>query len=337
MNGINWDNRKLQPVLITYNRAPHLEKTLKAFFDAGLSSMELHVLDNASTDSTAEVVRRIQKDWSALRYQRNQYNIGGNGNILRAVEISSSQYSWIIGDDDEWHLDNIGFLMDALANRNADVIRLGWLASEDSRGREHGIANFALREPLFFASVSMISATIVRRTLITEVLPQAYMNIGDAYPQLVPLLLAAQRPDVTVFTVPKNLLTHTPNSAPGYYFGDLEWYCAWFRTSRHLADHKLRIKFIREIGRYMTMKAPSILNRMLWYSKVALTYKARGIPQGEYLMTMLAYGRGARGTVGLAILLYVLVPQRIASFLLRLYRSWRGQAKRAFEYDRGRL
>lgn len=337
MTNINWDNQKLQPVLITYNRAPYLEKTLKAFLDAGLSSMKLHVLDNASTDTTPEVVRSAQNDWPALQYHRNQYNIGGNGNILRAVEISSSEYSWIIGDDDEWHLENIGDLTDALENRNVDVIRLGWLVSDISRGREQVIATFAFSEPLFFASVSMISATILRRTLIAEALPQAYMTIGDAYPQLVPLLLAAQRNDVTVFTVPKNLLTHTPSSAPGYYFGDLEWYCAWFRTSRHLADPLLRIKFIREIGRYMTRKAPSIFNRVVWYSKVALNYKARGIPQGKYLMTMLAYGRGERGTVGLAAALYVLTPQKIATHLLRLYQSWRGEAKRAFEYDRGRL
>lgn len=334
---INWDNQKLQPVLITYNRAPYLEKTLKAFLNAGLSSMELHVLDNASTDATPEVVRSIQNDWPTLQYHRNQYNIGGNGNILRAVEIVGSEYAWVIGDDDEWHLENVRELIEVLERNSADAIRLGWLVADHNRGREESIVKLALEEPLFFASVSMISATIIRRRLILEVLPQAYMNIGDAYPQLVPFLVAAQRAELSVFTLATDLLTHTPNAAPGYYFGDLEWYSAWFRTSRHIVERNMRVKFIGEIARYMTRDAPSRLNGFLWYSKVALTYKARKIPQGRYLTTMLAYGAGARASVMLAAILYLLTPRAVAQRLLRAYKNWRGESQRRFEYDRGRL
>lgn len=337
MIGSDWDNSKVEPVLITYNRASYVEATLNAFLAAGLSSMRFHVLDNCSSDNTPHVVAEIQKRWPTLQYHRNRYNIGGNGNILRAVEISDSEYSWIVGDDDQWHLENVSDLKSAFQRSQADIIRLGWLVNESSRDRDEDLRSLALSDPLFFASVSMISATIVRRSLIAKVLPHAYMNIGDAYPQLVPILLAAQNDGVRVFTLKRNLLTHTPNAAPGYYFGDLEWYSAWFRTSRYLADRRLRAKFIWEIAHYMTRGNSSPLNRLVWYSKVALNYKARGVPQGQHLFTMLAYGVGARLAVGLAAMLYMLVPHKLAVLLLRLYKRWRGSVDRALRYDRGRL
>ena len=61
MNNYIWDNRKLEPVLITYNRSGELEQTLDAFINAGLTDINLHVLDNASTDNTKSVVIEAQK------------------------------------------------------------------------------------------------------------------------------------------------------------------------------------------------------------------------------------------------------------------------------------
>jgi len=55
-NLIAWDNQKLEPILIIYNRSADLQRTLAAFLDAGLTGIKLHVLDNVSTDETASVV-----------------------------------------------------------------------------------------------------------------------------------------------------------------------------------------------------------------------------------------------------------------------------------------
>ena len=124
---VNWDNQKLEPVLITYNRSAELQRTLAAFIDAGLTFIKLHVLDNASTDETAAVVASAQARWPNLSYHRNITNIGGNANILRAVEISTSEYSWIIGDDDAWHLEDISELSAVCARvRQISSAWAGW-------------------------------------------------------------------------------------------------------------------------------------------------------------------------------------------------------------------
>nr|WP_269454845.1 glycosyltransferase [Methylomonas methanica] len=321
---------------MTYNRAVCLKVTLQTFLNAGLTEMCFHVLDNASTDETAGVVSEFQRHWPNLKYHRNKYNIGGNGNILRALEITDSEYSWIIGDDDDWHLEYILELISALENRSVDIIRLGWLVEHQHRDKLVGALELAQNESLFFASISMISATITRRSILADYLPDSYMNIGDAYPQLVPAILAVQQRPLLVYSTKNNIMTHTPNTAPGYYFGDLEWYAGWFRTSRFLQDKKLRIKFIGEITQYMT-RDRSNKNGFLWLVKVALNYKAQGISQFNYLLSMMAYGDGWRGRILIVLLAYCLMPGRLAQGLRRFYRKLYKLPERTLTVDRSRL
>jgi len=162
------------------------------------------------------------------------------------------------------------------------------------------------------------------------------MNIVDAYPQLVPAILAIQQRPLLVYSTKNNIMTHTPNTAPGYYFGDLEWYLGWYRTSRFLQDKKLRIKFNGEITQYMT-RGRSNKNGCLWLIKVALNYKAQGINQFNYLLSMMAYGDGWRSRILIVLLVYCLMPGRLAQGLRKFYRKLYKLPDRTLNVDRSRL
>jgi len=332
-----WNNNKLEPVLITYNRAEDLLRTLDAFIAADLTWMKLHVLDNASTDNTKLVVNAVQKKWPNLTYHRNLYNIGGNANILRAVEITSSEYSWIIGDDDAWHLNDISDLCAALRDGDADIIRLGWLVSKQSRGLKEYAVDLASKESLLFASISMISATIVRRSIIIPHLPHAYMGACDAYPQLVPLIRAISRIPLIIYTLKHDLMTHTPSNAPGYYFGDLEWASSWFRISRFIESSELRKLFLGEVMIYMSRKHPGKLNEFIRLVKKALNFKSLSVNQWPYLLSMMAYGTGYRLRMFWLMVIYALLPMKIAVLLRRFYMVIKNKNDSKLKCDRSRL
>ena len=173
-----------------------------------------------------------------LQYHQNIYNIGGNANILRAVEISNTEYSWIIGDDDEWYLSHINELIDLLKSDSPDIIRLGWLVSDNSRGKTLDSEVLRSQENQFFGSVSMISATILRRSLIVKYLRDAYANISNFYPQIIPVIMGNQNEKITVHTLKNNLMVHTPNASAAYFLGDLEWHTIWYKTSAFFTDQK---------------------------------------------------------------------------------------------------
>ncbi|MBC8109189.1 MAG: glycosyltransferase [Anaerolineae bacterium] len=92
----------------TYNRALKLEKQL-AWLDRNIVGVEhqceVVISDNASTDITPAVCRRWQAKLSErgveCRINRNEQNLGPLPNIACCIELSTSRFSWVIGDDDE--------------------------------------------------------------------------------------------------------------------------------------------------------------------------------------------------------------------------------------------
>jgi hypothetical protein len=140
----------------------------------------------------------------------------------------------------------------------------------------------------------------------------------------------------TVYSASRDIVVHTPNAAPGYYFGDLEWYAAWMRSGRFLAA-RYRSKYSAEVHRYMTRTRKERLGALGWYAKVALNYKARGVDQWPFLLCMLGYGVGVRASIAAVMLLYALVPAVLARMLRRIHLALRGQADTPLRYDRTRI
>ena len=100
-------NSELLSICIpTFNRAKSLDELLGSIafqirtFDLKADDIKVYVSDNASPDSTPDVVRK----WAPLLhdavYSRNQTNIGGNANIIHVRTLSQGQYTWVLGDDD---------------------------------------------------------------------------------------------------------------------------------------------------------------------------------------------------------------------------------------------
>jgi glycosyltransferase involved in cell wall biosynthesis len=332
-----WPNALCEPVIITYNRAHELEKTLAAFAALQDRNLILHVLDNCSTDETPAVVSAFQKTWPGLRYHRNTYNIGGNANILRAIELTQSVYAWVIGDDDIWHLQQIEEVIMVLQAQQADIIRLGWLIAPEFAGKTVPASTLFQNEKYFFASLSMISATIVRRDVVSRHLNWAYQNICYAYPQLVPLIRAYQEQPLVVYSVKDALMTHTPSQEPGYFIGDLEWYVAWFHTARFFKQSQQQQAFIAESVRYMIRPKQGQGQEFLWLLKVILNAKAQGISQWKYLFQLLIIGKGWRLRLVGLILLYGCFPMRLARGLRRLYFYLRKKEWKEMHYDQSRL
>jgi glycosyltransferase involved in cell wall biosynthesis len=95
--------RLLSFAIPTWNRARYLEQLLEALATqiAALQyDIEVLISDNASTDSTPEVVRRYQQRFDFIRYHRNPENLGAVKNVTLAVQRADAEYVWLFCDDD---------------------------------------------------------------------------------------------------------------------------------------------------------------------------------------------------------------------------------------------
>jgi glycosyltransferase involved in cell wall biosynthesis len=89
-------NPRLSICIATRNRAQFLGATLENLTASSEPGVEIVILDGASTDETAEVVKRFP----SVRYQRQEVNGGVDRDYAAAVALASGEYCWLMSDDD---------------------------------------------------------------------------------------------------------------------------------------------------------------------------------------------------------------------------------------------
>ncbi|MBI3456137.1 MAG: glycosyltransferase family 2 protein [Candidatus Rokubacteria bacterium] len=87
----------------TYNRVSYLAQALATLRAQTYLDFELLVVDNGSTDGTAELVGSISDP--RLRYHRNPTNLGSRGNWNRCLELARGEFVAICHDDDVYDPD----------------------------------------------------------------------------------------------------------------------------------------------------------------------------------------------------------------------------------------
>lgn len=95
----------LYAVVVTYNRADFLSNLLESFARLSVRPARIIVVDNASSDHTADVVSRaIAAGGAPIDYERLPENVGGAGGFSRGVELaleSGAEWLWLMDDDVE--------------------------------------------------------------------------------------------------------------------------------------------------------------------------------------------------------------------------------------------
>ncbi len=110
--------KKLLTIAIpTYNRANHVEEKLIWLAEAlnGFESdCEIIITDNCSTDNTQEIVEKYQDKFinTPFTYKRQDKNLGVMPNIAYCFETATSEYVWVIGDDDPIRVDAIAYIIE---------------------------------------------------------------------------------------------------------------------------------------------------------------------------------------------------------------------------------
>lgn len=96
---------KLEIFIITYNRKDNLAETFNQIFDynSPIKDFPITILDNKSNDGTAELIEEYKQKFPKIKHIINNRNIGGNANAVRAYELASKEYVWVLCDDDAYN------------------------------------------------------------------------------------------------------------------------------------------------------------------------------------------------------------------------------------------
>lgn len=120
------DSQLQRPILSicisTWNRAAFLRAALGAIVPQLTPECEVLVVDNASTDSTADVVAEHAARCQYVRYIRQETNEGLDRNFDRAVELTRGEYCWLTSDDDLFKPGAVAAVLTALRQQPSLVL-----------------------------------------------------------------------------------------------------------------------------------------------------------------------------------------------------------------------
>jgi len=116
-----------------YNRINFLLKSLAIIEKQSYNEIEIIISDDCSTDNTIEEITNLSKTFRyPIILSKNEYNRGFDYNYRRSIELSTGDYSLVIGNDDSLNgINSIQILVDFL--KANDTPEIGFCNCVDER------------------------------------------------------------------------------------------------------------------------------------------------------------------------------------------------------------
>ena len=122
--------------LPVFNGENYLAEALESILSQTYTNFEVIISDNASTDSTAAIVRRFAADDHRIRQHRNDENIGGANNQNLTIDLARGTYIRMAAHDDVMAPTLLAECVRVLENRPEVVLCYPTTIVIDGEGKE---------------------------------------------------------------------------------------------------------------------------------------------------------------------------------------------------------
>jgi glycosyltransferase involved in cell wall biosynthesis len=109
-------------IVASYNAAPHIAHAISSVQKQTLRNIEIIVSDDASTDSTGEIVARMMVDDPRIRLVRSAQNCGPAAARNRAIDVADGEWIAIVDSDDVISSERLETLVEAGKRDCADIV-----------------------------------------------------------------------------------------------------------------------------------------------------------------------------------------------------------------------
>jgi len=114
---------KVSVLVPVYNRGPVIERCIASGLAQTHANLEVVVIDNASSDDTWQVVRRLASADRRILAFRNETNLGPTRNWIRGLERCTGEYVKVLWSDDTIEADFLSSAVSLLeAHRDVHLV-----------------------------------------------------------------------------------------------------------------------------------------------------------------------------------------------------------------------
>jgi len=202
----------------TYNRIASLCKSLDVLFPQAQEDVCFLIIDNASSSSVGDSIRcRFGEAIpGSVRIVRNAFNLGCNANALRCLELTETEWLWVLGDDDVVSKDAVDVVVTEI-RRSAGHVAMNFGShlfrrrnAYSTRGLAATIAGMDSYSNLLYMATTAYKVSLLRRRL------DLGYHFGYACAHFLPLLFAGLKEDEEVLWSERQVILSTLQSGVGF-------------------------------------------------------------------------------------------------------------------------
>lgn len=166
-------NPAVTVVIPTYNRAHFLKHTISSVLAQTFSDFELIIVDDGSTDNTADIVKQFSDP--RIRFIPLGKNCGGNYARNQGIKSAHSELIAFLDSDDEWLPNKLELQINCLQNNNshnANIIYCAYFQYYESTKRKiiiTGSYEGNVFHHLLQGWCPALSTFIIRRSSLLEI------------------------------------------------------------------------------------------------------------------------------------------------------------------------
>ncbi len=191
-------------ILSTYNDAPFLPESVESVLNQSFRDFELIIVDDGSTDKTAEVLATFQH--SRIRLLHNERNLGLAASLNRGIAVASGKYIARQDADTISVPNRLQLQVDYLENHPSLIIVGSNVMATDEAGDVRGLWvlpprdidikwTLLFRTPLIHPTVVMRAAALDKAGFYSEDAEFCYVEDYELWSRLCPLGVCANLSD----------------------------------------------------------------------------------------------------------------------------------------------
>lgn len=131
---------KFSVIMPAYNAAEYIGTALSSVLSQTCQDFEIVVVDDGSTDETADIVRRLEKSDHRVTLLSHSSSRGPSAARNTAIEHASGEWLALLDSDDAFYPGRLETLLAIAETRSLDAVADGLKLVEFSSGKDLGIA-----------------------------------------------------------------------------------------------------------------------------------------------------------------------------------------------------
>ncbi|MEN6552816.1 MAG: glycosyltransferase family 2 protein [Methanobacterium sp.] len=307
---------KLEIIIVTYNRSKDLENTFQQLLKSPFAICKVTILDNNSLDETPKICSKYQKLFPNITIIRHPKNIGANPNILRAIELSNSLYTWVLCDDDIYDFSDCSDVIGAIESEEYDIISVGMpeIDSDWKRGISTTPNELLKNDSRFFFIMAFIPATIFKTELFDSYcLHKGYFHAHNKLPTFE-FIKKSIEDNFSIYLSKKLIINRGIHNFTPYSI--LSFLLAQMDCSLGIKNKKIRRRFISD-NAYSSLIKRIILGIILEKTRTNSEERQKNI--GLLIPTfMMVFGFSRQQFILLIMIPMILIPRFVYMLIINL-------------------